>query len=82
MDHGLRSDAEQLLRDEAVDVIDLHLDTYIASRIARRDLQKRHRLGGPLDHPANGRSTGTSGVSRRSSSGAKPSPRDLLTGIS
>lgn len=50
VDRGLRSDAEQLLRDEAVDVIDLHLDTYIASRIARRDLQKRHRLGGPLDH--------------------------------
>lgn len=50
MDSALLAEAESLLQDPDVDVIDLHLDTYIASRIARRDLQKRHRLGGPLDH--------------------------------
>ncbi len=43
MDQSLLDDAAALLRDPDVDVIDLHLDTYIASRIARRDLQKRHR---------------------------------------
>lgn len=46
----LLEEATALLTEPDVDVIDLHLDTYIASRIARRDLQKRHRLGGPLDH--------------------------------
>lgn len=49
MDRPL-ADAAALLADPDVDVIDLHLDTYIASRIARRDLQKRHRLGGPLHY--------------------------------
>lgn len=46
----LLHEAAALLADPDVDVIDLHLDTYIASRIARRDLQKRHRLGGPLHY--------------------------------
>ncbi|WP_436793398.1 dipeptidase [Actinospongicola halichondriae] len=50
MDPSLLADADTLLRDPEVDVVDLHLDTYIASRIARRDLQKQHRLGGPLQY--------------------------------
>lgn len=50
MDRSLLTAAGDLLADPAVDVFDLHLDTYIASRIARRDLQKRHRLGGPLHY--------------------------------